>query len=258
MNRQLLESLYYKDRKLDQRLLQLADRNPEFLHKDPLAPEFILQENLKFDPCSQLSQTTLELSQSLAESLSIASTVSHFDSIKALYKEAFLKRQLHSVFSSFETEEQSLKWFYEDEKSGKVYGPLGTPEMDQRFRWGILKEKSKVRSINEMDFREMSDVVKEYVEELVNRKAKCELSSLLSARRSNDNINQENFMKRKDAFEPCERRNREERVLSNIVRPNITALTACIRDNGDFDDEEEVCERGRARASTLQVYPNIF
>jgi len=258
MNRQLLESLYYKDRKLDPRLLQLADRNPEFLHKDPLAPEFILQENLKFDPCSNLSQTTLELSESLSESLSIASGVSHFDSIKALYKEAFLKRQLHAVFSSFETEKQSLKWFYEDEKSGKVFGPLGAPEMDQRFRWGILKEKTRVRIAGDDAFKEMSDVVKEYVETLVNRKARCELGSLLSARRSLENTNQENFTKRKDAFEPCERRNREERVLSNVVRPNITALTACIRDNGDFDEEEEVCERGRARASTLQVYPSIF
>jgi hypothetical protein len=258
MRRSHLELLYFEAREPLPSLVDLSTRYPEFLNSEPLAPEFILHQATDPDSCFLTSQTSLSLTLSVAESLSMCSSISHFDNIRALYKEVFLKRQLHTPLTTLEvqTEEES-QWFYQEHTAQQTFGPLTAGQMDQRFRWGMIGEKSKVRKGNSGDFQPYSIFVKEYIENLVSEQIHSELRSQAASRRSRQVTSPEDFSKRRNLQQVSERRNREERVLSNIVRPNLASLAACMAERGQ--NEEEFLERcGRVRSSTLQIFPNAF
>jgi len=259
MNRHNLESLYFEARGPLSSLVDLSTRYPEFLNSEPLAPEFILHQETDPGSFLQSTQTSPSMSLSMVDSLSLCSSVSHFDTLKSLYKEVFLKRQLHTPLAALEkqTDEES-QWHYQESTGQQFFGPFTATQMDQRFRWGMIGEKSKVRKGVSIDVQPYSVFVKQYIENLVNEHTQTELRSRAASRRSRQVTSPESFSKRKNLQQVFERRNREERVLSNIVRPNLASLAACMAERGQ-EDEEEVIERYcRVRSSTWQLVPKAF
>lgn len=258
MKRHNLESLYFEAREPLRSLADLSTRYPEFLNSEPLAPEFILHQATDPDSCFLSTQTSPSMSLSVVDSLSMCSSVSHFDTLKSLYKEVFLKRQLHTPLTTLENQsEEENQWYYQESKRQQIFGPFTAAQMDQRFRWGMIGEKSRVQKGVSEDFQPYSVFIKQYIENLVNEQIQSELRSQAASRRSKQVTSPEGFSKRKNLQQVFERRNREERVLSNIVRPNLTSLAACMAERGQ--EEEDINERcGRVRSSTLQVFPNAF
>jgi len=247
MNKLTLQSLYFTRSITNDQVVALSHRNPEFMSAEPVAPEFVLQENLEQCESEYSAETSIDMTLSIIESLTQCSSYSKVDTCKALYREVFQKRCIHSPFREIG---HSERWYYVEEGNKKEFGPLSAEDMDQRFRWGILRERSPIRIEEEKEHRMFSVLIKRYIKQLIAPRVRLESESIhaVSERRkirpSIENTN-EIF------HEIFERRAREERVLSNVVRPNLAALAACV--GGEPEDEEELAmTRGRGRAITLQ------
>jgi hypothetical protein len=246
MNKLHLQSLYFTQNTISDAMVSLSHRNPEFMSVEPIAPDFVLQETLEQGESEFSAGTSLDMTLSIMESLTQCSSFSTVETCKVLYREVFQKRNVHSPFRELGVSEQ---WYYVEERKQKEVGPLSAEEMDQRFRWGILRERALVRTKNEQDFRMFAALIKQYIKQTLTKRIRLESISLRAASELNklhqhDDITHETFN------EIIERRAREERVLSNIVRPNLAALAACV--GGEDDEEETLMTRGRVRASTLQ------
>ena len=247
MNKFKLQSLYFAQTITNDLVVTLSHRNPEFMSVEPIAPEFVLQETLEQGESEFSAETSLDMTLSIIESITQCSSYSKVEACKNLYREVFQKRSIHSPFREIGNSE---KWYYVEERKQKEYGPLSAEDMDQRFRWGILRERSLVRIEGEKENKMFSVLIKCYIKKLLTQRIRFENQSIQAASersriRPNDEKTNEIF------HEIFERRAREERVLSNIVRPNLAALAACVGKEPD-DEEEVVMTRGRVRATTLQ------
>ena len=191
MDRQLLESLYYKQKELRRSFLHLCSRNPEFMSSELIAPEFILQEKLELDQRSLISETSHDPTQSLADTLTLCSNLSRVDTYRVLYKEVFNKRNLHSPFAELEKDtNELLQWFYFEEKTDNLFGPFSSTEMDQRFKWGILKEITTAATLLPKAWalarllESGPPLVYAAIKEIKSDKARCLASSTRDSRRS--------------------------------------------------------------------------
>jgi hypothetical protein len=263
MNRMLLESLSYKENTTQRHFQDFCLRNPEFMSTEPLAPEFVLHEKLEFDESPLASEESLDISQSLNENLTFCSNYSGVESFRALYREVFQKRNVHSPFQEIEKEADELyHWYYLENKSGKELGPFDSAAMDQRLRWGILGEKSKVRLEFSAEFNYLSLYIKQYVTRIAADKGREDKGSRKASATAFMFSKDIQFHRQESRREVPEGRNREDRVWSNIVRPNIALISACLSSQlqeTEDDDEEEVYERSaRNRASTFTPLVQAF
>ena len=177
MNRQLLESLYYKEREVKRAISDMCLNHPEIMSPQPLAPEFVLHEKLEFGDSPLFSEASEDQSQSqsLTENLTLCSNLSRVDSFRTLYREVFQKRSLHSPLVELEKDaDESFQWYYVEEKGETVFGPFSSSDLDQRFKWGILKEKSKMKSQLEEEYSTFSVHVKKYVSKLISDRVQLE------------------------------------------------------------------------------------
>ncbi len=246
MNKLRLQSLYFTQNTINDVMVSLSQRNPEFMSTEPIAPEFVLQETLEQGESEFSIGTSLDMTLSIVESLTQCSSYSTVETRKVLYREVFQKRSIHSPFRELGLNEH---WYYMDERKQREFGPLSAEDMDQRFRWGILRERALVRSKNEQDFRMFSTLIKHYIKIILTKRIRLESISMRAASELNK-LHQHEDTTHETFYEIIERRAREERVLSNIVRPNLAALAACVA--GEDDEDESMMTRGRVRASTLQ------
>ncbi len=255
MNRELLESLY-KARGVSKHLEDFCARAPEVMTLEPLAPEFILQEKLEFGEDRDLSESLKDQSLGCSDTLTFISSSSNLDSFKELYKNVYVKRSSHSPFAELSRQSfEAQKWLYIDEKTEQTFGPFFPADMDQRFKWGILKEKTQVKLQGEACFNVLAGYIKKYVCMIMNNKG-----SVRSRHEGFDNyFGRHSTCEELDPMDApqdvYQRRTREDRVVSNIVKPNLDLLRSYMNDQGD----DELAERvNRNRASTHKPFTRPF
>ena len=254
VSRQQLESLYNKVRPVGAKMRDLCGRNPEFMSLEPLPPEFILQEQLEFEDLEGPSTISNDLASSIAETLTFCSNLSRVDTFRVMYKEVFQKRAKHAPLATLaEDRDEAEEWYYIEDKGERIFGPFNTEDMDQRFKWGVLREKTLVKTKFDEDYKPLAAYVKRYVMKILNdreepAKSPKRISNKIARFRKGEELAQQSV-----PVEVFERRNREERVFSHLTRPNFAELPRFVLD-GDLAEEEPVGRINRTRATTLQPY----
>lgn len=255
ITRQQLESLFNKERPISSEMLKLCNRNPEFMSSDLLPPEFILQEHLEFeDIIEEASIVSNDIGTSIAETLTFCSNFSRIDTLRVLYKEVFQKRARHTPFCKIiENSDEKQDWYYIEDRGEQIFGPFSTEDMDQRFKWGVLREKTRVKTKFDDEYKAVGSYIKRYVTKLISDREEREktpkkISNKIAKFRKGEELSQQN-----SPAEVFERRNREERVFSHMVRPNLIEIPKFVID-GDAAEQENVGRTNRNRATTLQPY----
>jgi hypothetical protein len=254
MNRSIIELLFYKEKSVRSELKDLCKRVPLFFSAEPVAPEFILQEKLEFAEMPPVLESSKKATDSLVDTVTTCSNSFPSVNFKNIYNGVFQSRTRHSPLSELEKEaDEAIQWHYFEEKSEKILGPFSSFEMDQRFKWGVLKEKTLVRTQKEEKYKMFSSYIKIYISKLQQDRVPFVGGARRMSNRMLKFMKVEDLLRKESMSDSEEPVAREERVRSHTVRPNLTELAACMADSVD-EDSENVSRSGRFRVSTLQPF----
>ena len=246
MNRDALFSVYYQNQVKSTVSPLLCSDYPELLSEDPIKPEFLTAPTCKSPQKKNLSDD----STSIANTVSLCSHFSRVTMDRVVFADILHKRKEHRVFLDIEAPEshnQTL-WYYVDDKSGIITGPFTPIEMNDRFQMRIINERTKLKKKFEEAYIPMNVLIKRYFKNILCEKLDLNKDSALPT----------TFFRFKKGETPkipgrnkevYEQRNREARVFSDVVRPNIVDFKHMLP--ADFDERE--FDSGRTRANTHPV-----
>jgi hypothetical protein len=238
MNRIAFESLFYNDKSMPTELQRLNEGNTMFFSTEPLAPEFVLSKELDFCEGPLSHEESTNSSDSLSNGSTNHSNFSHSESQQKIYIDIFRNRSNHAPFADLEKNTgQTCEWRFLDTHIGVIKGPYSAEEVDRRFRWGLLGEKTIIFSQNDKKGKILSSYIKDHVKRMIF----CRVSQKGGIRKMSNKMmrfmNSDAFPRRDSLSEAYEQSARTDRVRSTIVRPNLEELVACIADGADEERE---------------------
>lgn len=250
MNRAALFSVYYQNQVKSTVSSLLCSEYLELLSEDPIQPEFLSAPTCKSPQKKHLSDD----STSIANTISLCSNFSRVTMDRVVFADILRKRKEHRVFLEIEAPEshnESL-WYYVDDKSGVITGPFSPIEMNNRFQMGIINERTKLKKKFEESYIPMNVLIKRYFknylcEKLDLNKGPAALPSKIVRFKKGETPKIPG--RNKEVFE---QRNREERVFSDVVRPNIVDFKHMLP--AIFDDSEFDGARQRANTNPVRCF----
>lgn len=248
MNRETIIACYTKSVAISGIDCALTSRQPNYFSATPLIPEFAKTAP---QPTPSLFNKSVKDSASLSQTVSFCSTLSRTPMAQIIFKDIMGKREAHPVFSELENQrgEEDTSWYFLSDKDRTIKGPLTTMEMDNRFRLGQINEKTKVKRRDEDDYYFFGRLVKRYYKRVLSQQ--CDLQTRTTGLSSKViRFKKGIALSRKRGFglENFATKNREERVISEIPRPNFLHLKDMLPE--ESDEEDESCYK-RIRSNTI-------
>ena len=246
MKRETVTACYYKATKPVDFGAIFISKYPDYSSAEPLCPEFTKQRLVENTP--DINKSTKGVS-SIDNTVTFCSTLSRVTVDKVIFQDILKSRAGHSIFTSLEKEDvKEKKWYYIDEKNGTINGPFTSIEMDERFQIHKLNEKTRVKTKEEDDYYGFSKLIQRYYKNVLKDQLDLEKDN---PKLSNKIIKFKKgtaMPKNKWVRENYETKNREERVVSMLPRPQLLHLKDMLP--ADSDDEDESYYQ-RMRANTL-------
>lgn len=223
-------------------------KHPNYASKTPLLPEFIT--NSPQPGTSQFNKSVRD-SASISQTVSFCSTLSRTPMAKIIFKDIMGKREAHSVFSELENQsgEEQSKWYFIDDRDRSIRGPFSSGEMDDRFRLKQINERTKVKKRDDDDYYFFGRLVKRYYKRILSQQCDIETKNTgLSSKVFRFKKGVALSRKKGLGLENFATKNREERVISEIPRPNFLHLKDMLPE--ESDEEDESCYK-RIRSNTI-------
>lgn len=219
---------------------------PEFLNTDAADEAIAFTSARSPNRIDELPNDNLS---ALSNTVSFCSNFSRVGIDKVLYRDILKKRKEHAMFTALEKEDErdDRRWYYIDDKDSSIVGPLTAAEMDQRFQLEVFRENTKVKKKFEEEYYPLSTIVKRYYKNVLSEKLDLQkgpepLSNKLVNFRKGETMG-----KRGKDREIFEQKNRDQRVFSQLVRPQLNLRNMLPAGEGEDDDEPYA----RLRANTL-------
>ena len=245
MNREAIIACCYKAIKIPHLDRRFIDLYPDYATATKQEPEFKVQN----ESLNSFNFNDRSVKDSLTNTVSFASTLSRVPMDRILFRDILKRRKNYYVFSDLEKEDtEAKKWYYIDERNHTYFGPFSCTEMDQRFHLGQINERTRVKVRDDDDYYFFGRLVRRYYKNVLSQQLDINShSTALSSKvfRFKKGIALTKTKKRMENFQT---KNREERVVSMLPKPNFLHLKDMLPE--ESDEEEESCYR-RIRSNTL-------
>lgn len=242
MNRQKIIDGYSCALQTPRRLSELIQKHSDIFTECRLEPICYAET----PETHSVASTTM--SAELTSAVSFASNMSRVDMERVLLREILKNRREHPVFTELDKlSGGSSLWYFLEDKSQRIQGPLDSAAMDGFFFDELLNENSKLKKKEEEDYYSLFVLLRRYFkrhleERLQLAKNKARLPKKVAIFRKGCKLS-----KKTAELEEIELRGRNYRVLSSASKPlNIQHLLV----HAD-DDEDEDPAQTRGRAKTL-------
>lgn len=181
--------------------------------------------------------------------VSFATNMTRVDMEKVVLREVLRQRSELRLFSELDalSEDASASWYWIENGSGLIRGPLGSADMDRKLAAAEVDEATRVKRKCEEEYYPLSVLLRRYYRNFLEEK--------LQLGREKDRLPRKVAMfnkglclgKRSSEPEELRVRGRNSRVASDLPRPqNLDLLRA------EFHKLDETTPpKGRARARTL-------
>jgi hypothetical protein len=242
MERSLIIGCYSKNREINDSVSEFIKNFPQFSSPTKLSPEFIQKSEV---PETRLRQDSIS---SISNTVTFCSKLTRIQIDRVLYKEILLKREEYQIFLELEEENPILKQWYYFKENGAICGPLNSFEMNKLYLNFQINEKTKIKKKSDDDYFFLSRLVKRYYKKVLEKKLNLEKEKGKISNKI------QRFRKGKIEFKYFNEKetfavhNREERVHSLLVKPNLVYLT----DEIHKEEDDENCFT-RLRSSTNYI-----
>ena len=217
-------------------------RHTDYSSAEALAPEFCRAPQ----PAPQ--KPSAHNASCIDSTVSFCSELSRVTVTRVVLQDILRRRAGHPVFAALERDcADERKWYYVDDRSDAIVGPLSAREMDGRFQLHGLSERTRVKTKEDDDYFALGRLLQRYCKNVLAARGEGErcpakLSNKVTHFRKGETLPRARWLR--DNFEL---RNRAERVVSALARPALVKLADMLP--ADSDEEEESCYN-RMRANT--------
>ena len=245
MNREAIIACCYKAVKIPHLDRTFISLHPDMSSETKQEPEFKLQN----ESLNSLNFNDRSMKDSLTNTVSFCSTLSRTPMDRVLFRDILKRRKNYHVFSDLEKDDtETKKWYYIEERNHSYHGPLSCTEMDQRFHLGQINEKTKVKVRDDDDYYFFGRLVKRYYKNVISQQLDLQSHSTALSNKVFRFKKGVALSKTKRKVENFQTKNREERVVGMLPKPNFLHLKDMLPE--ESDEDEESCYR-RIRSNTM-------